>query len=76
MVAAGAATGGQAGMAAMVGRRKQPKSQQLQPVATADNIAMADRTNSFFMNGLLRITDRGETVGSNRRVNRFVRVAG
>jgi hypothetical protein len=58
MVAAGAATGGQTGMAAV--RRKQLKSQQLQPVATAANIATADKTNSFLMNGLLGKTDRGE----------------
>jgi hypothetical protein len=63
-VAAGAATGGQTGIAAVTGRRKQLKSQQLQPVAAAANIATADRTNSFFMFGLLGTTDRGESGGS------------
>jgi hypothetical protein len=61
----GAAIGGQTGMAAVTGRRKQlVKSQQLQPVAATVNIATADRTNSFLMIDLLRKTDRGEYGGS------------
>ena len=64
MVAAGTATGGQTGIAAIVGRRKQPRSQQLQPVAAAANTATADKTNSFLMFGLLRTSDRGEDGGS------------
>jgi len=53
IVAVGAAIGGHTGMAAAVARRKQLKSQQLQPVAAAVSIATADKTNSFLMIGLL-----------------------
>jgi hypothetical protein len=36
-------------MAAVIGRRKQFKSQQLQPVAAAATTPAADKTNNFFM---------------------------
>jgi hypothetical protein len=65
IVAVGAVIGGQTGMAAVIGRRKQlVKSQQLQPVAATASIATADNTNSFFMIDFLRKTDRGEYGGS------------
>lgn len=65
IVAVGAVMGGQTGMAAVTGRRKQlVKSQQLQPVAAAVNTTTADRTNSFLMIDFLRKTDRGEYGGS------------
>jgi hypothetical protein len=54
-------------MAAVTGRRKQLKSQQLQPVAAAANIATADRTNSFLIISLL------SNNGSRR--DRWVRMA-
>src|SRR5688572_29571106 len=79
MVAAGAATGGQTGMAAVIGRRKQPKSQQLQPVAAAANITTADRTNSFLMFLTIAFSEyriEARTVGANCSVNLIVQLAG
>ena len=54
-------------MATDVGRRKQLKPQQLQPVAAAAKIATADKTNSFLMIGLLRknASGRAVSVGAN-----------
>jgi hypothetical protein len=75
-VAAGAATGGQTGIAATLGLRKQLRSQQLQPVATADNTATADRTNSFLIICLLRTTDRGEFGRSERSAGTTAQPAG